>query len=101
MRPTSLCKPRSFSRRFAPFAPTSMATALVTVGVLGVGLTAALTGCASSPRKDDGGLAANSNVPAAPSVDRSKCSDKGKQVITSDTNQDKQPDVWKFFVTGA
>ena len=40
-----------------------------------------------------------SNVPAPPSVDRSKCSDKGKQIVTADTNLDKKPDVWKFFAT--
>jgi len=96
MLPTTLRQPRFFSRRFAPF---TMKTTAAAAAVLGLGLTA-LTGCGSTPRKDDNGLAANSNVPAAPSVDRSKCSDKGKQVITSDTNQDKQPDVWKFFATG-
>jgi len=41
----------------------------------------------------------NSNVPPAPQVDRSKCSDKGKEIVTADTNQDKKPDVWKFFQT--
>lgn len=39
-----------------------------------------------------------SNVPAAPSVDRSRCKAEGKQVVTADTNLDKKPDVWKYFV---
>jgi hypothetical protein len=60
--------------------------------------------CADGPQRRDepaamAQTAANSNVPAAPSVDRSKCSDKGKQVVTADINLDKKPDVWKFFTT--
>ena len=41
--------------------------------------------------------AADTNVPSAPQIDRTKCSDKGKDIVTADTNQDKKPDVWKFF----
>ena len=28
-----------------------------------------------------------------------KCNDKDKHVVTADTNEDKKPDVWKFFKT--
>lgn len=72
-------------------------TAVLTFG-LAAGL-AVVTGCGSTQHPETGSMASNSNVPAPPQVDRSRCSDKGKQVITSDTNQDKQPDVWKYFVT--
>jgi hypothetical protein len=60
-----------------------------------------LMACADGPQKRDDAamLAGGSNVPAAPNVDRSKCSDKGKQVVTVDTNLDKKPDVWKYFTT--
>jgi hypothetical protein len=70
-------------------------------GVLLVTGTCLLGACASGPEKRDEAamLPAGSNVPAPPEVDRSKCSDKGKQVITADANQDKKPDVWKFFAT--
>jgi len=63
-----------------------------------------LAACADAPQRRDeppsmAQAAGNSNVPAPPSVDRSKCSDKGKQVVTADINLDKKPDVWKFFTT--
>jgi antitoxin component YwqK of YwqJK toxin-antitoxin module len=60
-------------------------------------LAGALTGCASTPQAGEMATASNSNIPNAPSIDRSKCSDKGKEIITADTNLDKKPDVWKFF----
>src|SRR5215471_4654322 len=62
-------------------------------------VVAALTGCSGTQTPGPMLPTADSNVPAPPSVDRSKCDDKGKQVITADTNQDKKPDVWKFFAT--
>ena len=60
-----------------------------------------VAGCGTTPQGGGPMLpsAADSNVPTPPNVDRSKCDDKGKQVITADTNQDKKPDVWKFFAT--
>src|SRR5215831_2865645 len=57
----------------------------------------ALTACGSSQHPGEMALADSSNIPSAPQVDRTKCSDKGKEVVTADTNQDKKPDVWKFF----
>ena len=37
------------------------------------------------------------NVPTPPNVDRTKCDEKGKNVITADTNLDQKADVWKFY----
>ncbi|HVZ89934.1 MAG TPA: hypothetical protein VHG72_23435, partial [Polyangia bacterium] len=38
------------------------------------------------------------NVPDAPNIDRSKCSEGGgRTLVTADTNQDHKADVWKFF----
>ncbi|HET6147433.1 MAG TPA: hypothetical protein VFH68_07845 [Polyangia bacterium] len=76
------------------------ALALLLAGAAGL----LLADCADGPQKrDDPGMAqtggAGSNVPAPPSVDRTKCSEKGKQVVTADINLDKKPDVWKFFST--
>jgi hypothetical protein len=34
-------------------------------------------------------------------IDKSRCSDQGKQVATSDTNDDKRPDVYKFYSKGS
>jgi uncharacterized membrane protein len=65
-------------------------------------LLAGLTGCASSAPKQQAEMvssAPGSNVPTAPNVDRSKCTEAGKQVVTGDTNMDKKPDVWKYFVS--
>jgi hypothetical protein len=54
--------------------------------------------CAETPKhaemvQSSGGT----NVPTPPNVDRSKCDEKGKNVVTADTNQDQKPDVWKFY----
>jgi hypothetical protein len=60
-------------------------------------LAGSLTACGGTPHAGEMSVAGDSNVPAAPQIDRSKCSDKGKEIVTADTNQDKKPDVWKFF----
>ena len=67
------------------------AAPLVAVVVLG------LAACGSTPNHAEMVTAkSGTNVPASPAVDRSKCNDKGKHVVTGDTNQDQKPDVWKF-----
>jgi hypothetical protein len=77
--------------------------ALTALGIFFILGATALGACADSPqRRDEASMAPAgnaSNVPAPPSVDRSKCSDKGKQIVTADTNLDKKPDVWKFFTS--
>src|SRR5204862_4784672 len=74
---------------------------------LALGASAALAlSCGSSgsqgPKDKPGGMVTPeggaSNVPPPPNVDRTKCDKAGKQVVTVDTNQDKNPDVWKFYV---
>src|SRR5690349_3986760 len=76
----------------------SLRTVRLVAGLLGLAAGLAACGSTQPAGSMQANAAGNSNVPAAPNVDRSKCSDKGKQVITADTNQDKKPDVWKFFV---
>src|SRR6478609_5165632 len=67
--------------------------------VVSAALCGATLGCGSTPKHAEMVNAAGSNAQAAPLVDRDKCNDKDKHVVTSDINQDKKPDVWKFFKT--
>lgn len=65
---------------------------------LTVGLLAA-AGCGGSKTPSPQTPAAlGGNVSAPPPVDRSRCKSDGKQVVGADTNGDKKPDVWKYFV---
>jgi hypothetical protein len=61
--------------------------------------TLALAACGETPKHAEMVSTAGSNVPGAPAVDRSKCDDHGKNVVTADTNQDQKADVWKYFQT--
>src|SRR5262245_60943278 len=64
--------------------------------VVSVALVGGTLGCGSTPQHAEMVNTA-SNAQASPLVDRDKCNDKDKHVITADTNLDKKPDVWKFF----
>lgn len=88
------------SGRFGP----RVAAMKIRVPALALSLGVAVVGCAGgqkkSTRSGGGALASGggeSNVPEPPPIDRTKCDDKGKQVVTADTNQDQKPDVWKMF----
>jgi hypothetical protein len=61
----------------------------------------AVTGCAGSQEAtpQNAANAGASNVSAPPPVDRSRCKSAGKQVVEADTNLDKKPDVWKYYVS--
>jgi hypothetical protein len=60
-------------------------------------VTGLLAACSSSPNKGAQMVSAAPNAAPAPLVNREKCNEQGKSVVTGDTNQDKKPDVWKFF----
>jgi hypothetical protein len=60
--------------------------------------TLAAVGCGATPKHAEMVNGA-SNASASPLVDRDKCNDKDKHVVTADLNGDKKPDVWKFFKT--
>ena len=65
--------------------------------LVGLGLT--LAGCAGEQKTapaTPGSM--TSNVVGAPPVDRSRCKAEGKRVVTTDLNNDKKPDVWKYYV---
>src|SRR5450432_1867999 len=59
--------------------------------------------CASNEKKD--GNTANdekkndnpSSTPSVAGVDRTRCDSSGKEVTSLDINNDKKPDVWKFY----
>src|SRR5205823_3554738 len=76
-----------------------MVRALTVMGALG--LTCFVAGCSETPKRAEmvSTAPANTSMPAAPNIDRSKCNEAGKNVITADTNLDKKPDVWKYFVS--
>jgi hypothetical protein len=61
-------------------------------------LSTALIGCGSTPKHAEM-VSDGTNAPASPLVNRDKCNDRDKHVVTADTNEDKKPDVWKFFKT--
>jgi hypothetical protein len=86
------------NRAFRPTVaamPTSKTRVLLMVSA--AVLPAAIGGCGSTPKHAE--MVSASNAPASPLVDRDKCNDKDKHVVTADTDQDKKPDVWKFFKT--
>jgi hypothetical protein len=53
--------------------------------------------CAENPKHAEMVTPSGSNVPSPPNIDRTKCDEKGKNVVTADTNLDQKPDVWKFY----
>jgi hypothetical protein len=70
---------------------------LCRLGVGGFMLATFASACGSS------GAAKGPATGGAPgmttAVDRSRCDDRGKQLVASDTNGDKRPDVLKLFVS--
>jgi len=69
---------------------SALLAGLVTVGCGGSQKTG--TASAATTAADAWGTA---------NVDRSRCKEGGKQVVTADTNQDEKPDVWKFYAEAA
>src|SRR5262245_34731491 len=106
-RTSNACCPRTYlmQNSFRPtvrgIMPSKCPPRSGLLGASALLITAVLAGCGTTQQAGSMQTAAigDSNIPAPPNVDRSKCSDQGKQVITADTNQDKKPDVWKFFAT--
>ena len=66
---------------------------------LSLGSALALSACASNDKKDTKtAVDAKSGQPEAAVVDKSRCEPAGKKVVELDINNDKKPDVWKFYV---
>src|SRR6516164_3099430 len=70
--------------------------ALLALPFLAGGLLAA---CGSTPQHAEMVSNTGSNVPEGPAVDRSRCNDRDKHVVTADVNQDQKPDVWRYYAT--
>ncbi len=63
--------------------------------------TFGLAACASQDKKaTETGASADKGggQPEAAAVDKSRCEPGGKKVVELDINNDKKPDVWKFYV---
>ena len=90
------------NRAFRPTVaamPMSKTCMLLVVSVaVPLGVVSGLSGCGSTPKKAEM-VSQGPNVPPSPLVDRAKCNDKDKHVVTADTDSDKKPDSWKFFKT--
>jgi len=69
-------------------------THLVAVLILGV-----MVGCGSTQKVGQVPPPLMASAPESPAADRTKCNDRGKQIVTVDTNHDEKADVWKFFQT--
>jgi len=79
--------------------PRRASTAAGGVAGLLVGLGLTLAGCAGEQKTapaTPGSM--TSNVVGAPPVDRTRCKAEGKRVVTTDLNNDKKADVWKYYV---
>jgi hypothetical protein len=63
-------------------------------GLLALALFA---GCGSSSKAGEGGGTTAASRDMTTSVDKSRCDDRGKHVITADTNGDQKPDVLKLY----
>ena len=99
------CEPPAFRLLYEPIMTNLSGRQAISQGTKIGGLAvafgfAAVIGCAGSPKTgtESQGTAGGGNVAAPPPVDRARCKSDGKQVIQSDTNLDKKPDVWKYFV---
>src|SRR4051794_8761291 len=89
---------RSFRPTVAAMLMSKARMSLVVSAALSAGVLGGPLGCGATPKHSEM-VSATANAPASPLVARDKCNDKDKHVITADINQDKKPDVWKFFKT--
>ena len=77
--------------------PCYRTSSIFCFAVLGL-LTGPGCGGTGTPPPQTAATAGASNVQAAPPVDRNRCKSEGKQIVGADTNLDKKPDVWKYYV---
>jgi antitoxin component YwqK of YwqJK toxin-antitoxin module len=86
-----------------PLIPNSYRVPLRWARVLFLSLAAGTLGCGSQQKKSDtltnGSKSSKSESGAK--LDRSRCDEKGKQVVTLDANGDGKPDVIKLFITSS
>src|SRR5580765_8039005 len=80
------------NRAFRPTVAAMSMSKTLLLAAASASLATAGLACGSTPQHSEMVNSA-SNAPASPLVDRDKCNDRDKHVITSDTNLDKKPDV--------
>ena len=61
------------------------------------GVAVAISGCAGARASSPGASGLNDQSDVEAKFDRSRCDDRGKQVVSADTNGDGKPDVIKLF----
>src|SRR5205814_197361 len=77
---------RAFRPTVAPMLMSMTRALLIVSAAVSV---AAGAGCGSSPKHSE--MVSNAgNGPASPLIDRDKCNDRDKHVVTADTDQDKK-----------
>src|SRR4051812_7480259 len=86
------------NRPFRPTVAAMLMSKMRVVLVASAAISIGSVGCGSSPKHSEM-VSSAGNAQASPLVDRDKCNDRDKHVVTADTDQDKKPDVWKFFKT--
>jgi hypothetical protein len=94
-----LRSPDLMNRAFRPTVAAmfmSKTCMLLVVSAVPLGAFLGVSGCGSTPKHAEMVSTVNASS-GSPLVDRAKCNDKDKHVVTADTDQDKKPDVWKFF----
>src|SRR3712207_562819 len=66
----------------------------------GLILALGAVGAGACGGKSPGAADTGAVLAAGARVDRSRCNDSGKQVVSADTDQDKKADVVKMYTTG-
>lgn len=85
---------------FGRFVRRERLSSLVSAVLAGVFLAGAAVGCGGTQKKGAAGAGSGGIDWGMGNLDRSRCKESGKQVVTADTNQDSKPDVWKFYAEG-
>ena len=87
------------NRAFRPTVAAMLMSKTRMLLVVSAAVPLGAAGCGSTPKKAEMVSHAGRTCRRSPLVDRAKCNDKDKHVVTADTDQDKKPDSWKFFKT--
>lgn len=83
-------------------SPKKLASVLLPALLVAGSFSVGVLGCGGSQKKGTANAASGGQVDwGMGNLDRSRCKESGKQVVTADTNQDSKADVWKFYAAGS